>query len=89
MARWPLTYNFIEPISPLRFAFNGIDLLYEMARFPLPVSVGPMVQCGMSGPATLAGTIAQENAEISRRDLRDPAHSRGDSCLLRWHRPHL
>jgi trimethylamine--corrinoid protein Co-methyltransferase len=62
--RHPLTYNFLEPISPLRFAFNGVDLLYEMARFPLPVSIGPMVQAGLSGPVTLAGTIAQENAEI-------------------------
>jgi trimethylamine--corrinoid protein Co-methyltransferase len=62
--RFPLTYNFLEPISPLRFATNGIDLLYETARLPLPVSVGPMVQAGMSGPVTLAGAIAQENAEI-------------------------
>ena len=41
-----------------------MDLLYETARFPLPVSVGPMAQSGLSAPATLAGTIAQENAEI-------------------------
>jgi trimethylamine--corrinoid protein Co-methyltransferase len=60
----PLTYNFLEPISPLRFAFNGIDLLYEFARFPLPVSIGPMAQAGATGPVTLAGTIVQENAEI-------------------------
>jgi len=64
VARYPMTYNFLEPISPLRFPFDGVDLLYEGARFPLPVSIGPMVQAGMSGPATLAGTIAQENAEI-------------------------
>ncbi len=63
-ARRPLTFDLLEPISPLRFAFNGVDLLYETARFPLPVAVGPMVQAGLSGPATLAGTIAQENAEI-------------------------
>ena len=63
-ARYPLTYNFLEPISPLRFAFNGVDLLYETARLGLPVSIGPMAQAGMSAPVTLAGTIAQENAEI-------------------------
>jgi len=64
VAREPLTYNFLEPISPLRFAFNGVDLLYETARFPLPVAIGPMAQAGVSGPVTLAGTMAQENAEI-------------------------
>jgi trimethylamine--corrinoid protein Co-methyltransferase len=30
----------------------------------LPVSIGPMAQMGLSAPATLAGTMAQENAEI-------------------------
>ncbi len=64
VARRPVTYNFLEPISPLRFPRDGVDLLYETARFPLPVAVGPMVQAGLSGPVTLAGAIAQENAEV-------------------------
>jgi len=55
---------FLEPISPLRFPFRGIDLLYETARLGLPVSVGPMAQMGLSAPCTIAGTLAQENAEI-------------------------
>ncbi len=63
-SKYPLTYAFLEPISPLRFAFNGIDLLYETARLNLPVAVGPMAQMGLSAPATIAGTLAQENAEI-------------------------
>ena len=63
-SEYPLCYPFLEPISPLRFPFNGIDLLFETSRLNLPVSVGPMAQMGMSAPATLAGTIAQENAEI-------------------------
>ncbi len=63
-AEYPLTYAFLEPISPLRFAFNGVDLLYETARLDLPVSVGPMAQMGLSAPATIAGTLAQENAEV-------------------------
>ena len=63
-ARRPLCYPFLEPISPLRFAFNGVDLLFETARLNLPVPVGPMAQMGMSAPSTLAGTMAQENAEI-------------------------
>ncbi len=63
-ARYPVAYPFLEPISPLRFPHNGIDLLYETARLNLPVPIGPMAQTGMSAPGTLAGTLAQENAEI-------------------------
>lgn len=63
-AEKPLCYPFLEPISPLRFPFNGIDLLFETARLNLPVPIGPMAQMGVSAPATLAGTMAVENAEI-------------------------
>jgi trimethylamine--corrinoid protein Co-methyltransferase len=60
----PLCYPFLEPISPLRFPFHGLDLLFETARLNLPVPVGPMAQMGLSAPCSLAGTMAQENAEI-------------------------
>ena len=63
-AEFPAFYPFLEPISPLRFAFNGVDLLFETARLNLPVPIGPMAQMGMSAPGTVAGTMAQENAEI-------------------------
>ena len=62
--QYPLFYPFLEPISPLRFPFHGIDLLYETARLNLPVPIGPMAQMGLSAPATIAGTLAQENAEV-------------------------
>jgi len=63
-SRHPVTYPFLEPISPLRFPFHGVDALYATARLNLPVPIGPMAQTGMSAPGTLAGTLAQENAEI-------------------------
>lgn len=63
-AEHPLCYPFLEPISPLRFPFNGIDLLYETARLNLPVPIGPMAQMGLSAPCTIAGTLSLENAEI-------------------------
>lgn len=62
--KYPLAYPFLEPISPLRFPRNGIDLLFETCRFNLPVPIGPMAQTGATAPGTLAGTMAQENAEI-------------------------
>lgn len=63
-ARRPLWYPFLEPISPLRFPFDGVDLLYETAELNLPVPIGPMAQMGMSAPMSLAATMAVENAEI-------------------------
>ena len=57
-------YPFFEPISPLRFPFDGIDLLFETSRINLPVPIGPMAQMGISAPSTIVGTLAQENAEI-------------------------
>ena len=63
-ARYPLAFPLLEPISPLRFPRQGVDLLFETCRFPLPVPIGPMAQVGATAPGTLAGTMAQENAEI-------------------------
>ncbi len=61
---YPFAYPFLEPISPLRFPRHGVDLLLETCRFNLPVPIGPMAQTGATAPGTLAGTMAQENAEI-------------------------
>jgi len=63
-ACYPLAYPFLEPISPLKFPYDGIDLLFETARLSLPVPIGPMAQVGATAPGTVVGTLAQENAEI-------------------------
>lgn len=62
--RYPPAHPFMEPISPLRFPRHGVDLLFETCRFNLPVMIGPMAQTGATAVGTLAGTMAQENAEI-------------------------
>ena len=62
--KYPLCSPLLEPISPLRFPFDGVDLLYETARLNLPVAIGPMAQMGLSAPCSIAGTLAVENAEI-------------------------
>lgn len=59
-----MLHGFIEPVSPLRFAPSGLEILKTCARKGLPLCFAPMVQAGASGPATLAGTLAVENAEI-------------------------
>ena len=62
--RRPMLQGFVEPVSPLRFAPSGLEILKLCARKGLPLCFGPMVQAGASGPATLAGTLVLENAEI-------------------------
>jgi trimethylamine---corrinoid protein Co-methyltransferase len=62
--QYPICYPFLEPISPLRFPFDGIDLLYETAKLNIPVPIGPMAQMVVSAPMSLAATAAVENAEI-------------------------
>jgi trimethylamine--corrinoid protein Co-methyltransferase len=54
----------VEPVSPLSYRREGLDILLEFATAGLPVNVCPMVQVGASGPCSLSGTIVQENAEI-------------------------
>ena len=60
----PLVETFLEPISPLQLPETGLDVVLEFLDYGQPVSFGPMVMAGGSGPVTLAGTLAQENAEI-------------------------
>ena len=60
----PMTEAFIEPISPLQLSKEGLEILIEFAKAGLPVGFGPMAMAMATAPTTLAGTIAQENAEI-------------------------
>jgi trimethylamine--corrinoid protein Co-methyltransferase len=60
----PMLHGFIEPVSPLRFAPSGLEIMKICAGKGLPLCFAPMVQAGASGPATLAGALAVENAEI-------------------------
>jgi len=60
----PLTWYFCEPTSPLRFSYEALEILRIFCEKGLPVSFGPMVQAGLSGPVTLAGTVMQTNVEI-------------------------
>ncbi len=62
--RMPRFQGFIEPISPLGFARPGLEILLLCAQRGLPLSFGPMSQAGATAPVTLAGTLAQENAEV-------------------------
>jgi len=60
----PMVEAFLEPISPLQLPRDGLDIVKEFAQAGQPVSIGPMAMTSGTAPATLAGTLAQENAEI-------------------------
>jgi len=60
----PMVEAFLEPISPLQLPGDGLDILREFAQAGQPVSIGPMAMTSATAPGTLAGTLAQENAEI-------------------------
>ena len=62
--REPMIWYFCEPVSPLKFRHESLEILRLFCERGLPVSFGPMVQAGLSGPVTLAGTLSLENAEI-------------------------
>ena len=60
----PMVEAFLEPISPLQLPKDGLDIVKEFAQAGQPVSIGPMAMTSATAPATMAGTLAQENAEI-------------------------
>jgi len=58
----PILTLYTETVSPLSFSDVNENMI-EFAKAGVPVSNGPMPMCGASGPATLAGTAVQSNAE--------------------------
>ncbi len=60
----PLIHALVDPVSPLQFNQEGSDILMLFADVGLPVAFGSMAIAMLSGPVTLAGTVALQNAEI-------------------------
>ena len=60
----PNIFTTCNVISPLQFAPEQTEGLIEYAKMGLPVDIASEPQCGATSPATLAGTIAQQTAEI-------------------------
>ena len=59
----PVTMTVTNALSPLSFDDQSLGALIEFARKGQPSIVAPCVMAGSTGPVTLAGTIAQTNAE--------------------------
>ncbi len=60
----PSLFTVINSNSPLRLDANMVTGIIEMARFNQVVILTPFTLSGAMAPVTLAGAIAQQNAEV-------------------------
>ncbi|MCF8105814.1 MAG: trimethylamine methyltransferase family protein [Desulfohalobiaceae bacterium] len=60
----PLFVLYDEPTSPLVHSFEALDKLLFMAEHRLPTNYAPGIMAGGTSPVTIAGAMAQANAEI-------------------------
>jgi len=64
LKRRPFIYGHVNPVSPLTHDKLQTEGFLEFAKHGLPLGFSPEVQGGATGPATLAGILVQQNAEI-------------------------
>jgi trimethylamine--corrinoid protein Co-methyltransferase len=60
----PVTIGIINPLSPLSYSSDMIEALIVYAQARQPFLISALVMAGSTGSITLAGVIAQQNAEI-------------------------
>jgi len=60
----PLLLGFYNPVSPLHHSEKLTEGLIVYAEYRQPVLVAPEAQAGATAPVTLAGLLAQQNAEV-------------------------
>jgi len=63
LAKRPNLLGIVNPVSPLQFDRMQLQGLIEYVSAGLPIAICPEVQSGVTGPATIAGTLTQLNAE--------------------------
>ena len=60
----PLLLGFHNPVSPLQHSEKLTEALMLYAKYKQPVIIAPEAQAGATAPVTLAGLLAQQNAEV-------------------------
>jgi trimethylamine--corrinoid protein Co-methyltransferase len=60
----PVSLSLINSLSPLQFSEEMAASLIELARYGQPCIIASLIMAGASGPVTLAGVLAMQNAEI-------------------------
>ncbi|HYM40230.1 MAG TPA: trimethylamine methyltransferase family protein [Thermoplasmata archaeon] len=64
LAQRPLLLGFTNPVSPLTLAKETTEGLVAFARAGQPCIMPPECMAGGTAPATLAGVLVQQNAEV-------------------------
>ena len=64
LSRYPRFLLLVDPTSPLVHSREALEKLLFMAKNKLPVIYAPGIMAGATSPVTMAGAIAQANAEI-------------------------
>jgi trimethylamine---corrinoid protein Co-methyltransferase len=59
----PFVSVITNPISPLTFGYDTLDILEFCCKNGIPVACAPAPIAGITAPATLAGTLCQMHAE--------------------------
>ncbi|MDH5437997.1 MAG: trimethylamine methyltransferase family protein [Candidatus Bathyarchaeota archaeon] len=60
----PLLLGFHNPVSPLQLSEKLMEGLMVYAKYKQPILIAPEAQAGATAPVTLAGLLAQQNAEV-------------------------
>ena len=63
LANKPFVSVITNPISPLTIESNTLEILEFCCQHGIPTTCAPAPSAGATGPATLAGTLAQMHAE--------------------------
>ncbi len=60
----PYTIGVVNPLSPLGYSPDMIEALLVYTQAGQPLIIANLVMAGSTGPITLAGVLAQQNAEL-------------------------
>lgn len=81
----PLMHIVIGIMSPLFIPEDDVDMLFLAGEYGIPVGMCVVPNSGATSPLTLAGTLAQGNAEllagITLAQLKNPGHQTPYYCI--------
>ena len=60
----PVTFGLINPLSPLGYGTEMLEAVVAYAKAEQPLIFATLIMAGSTGPITLAGVLALQNAEL-------------------------
>lgn len=60
----PVTLGLVNSLSPLSYSHDMLEVLLAYGSWRQPVMIAALIMAGATGPITLAGVLAQQNAEV-------------------------